>query len=202
MGTNSPDYFQTSVIHNTWLFIDLISVTKVLLDQISWNIFIMEPGVQRDKWGNTFAVCFLSLESSSSLHSEYSFTMNVFFASRETLKRKVSGNSGASPVSPGSKRDAHLCAVCSDYASGYHYGVWSCEGCKAFFKRSIQGTRVLLAAALVCYFCFQFGRWHFRNVTVGLVGTQSTWWAVWKITCLWGWVWRWVDCFKHRALCL
>nr|KAF6484258.1 estrogen receptor 2 [Rousettus aegyptiacus] len=59
---------------------------------------------------------------------------------RETLKRKVSGSSCASPVtSPSSKRDAHFCAVCSDYASGYHYGVWSCEGCKAFFKRSIQG---------------------------------------------------------------
>uniref|UniRef100_A0A8C5VRP0 Estrogen receptor beta n=1 Tax=Microcebus murinus TaxID=30608 RepID=A0A8C5VRP0_MICMU len=59
---------------------------------------------------------------------------------RETLKRKVSGSSCASPVNgPGSKRDAHFCAVCSDYASGYHYGVWSCEGCKAFFKRSIQG---------------------------------------------------------------
>ncbi|XP_055451402.1 estrogen receptor beta isoform X2 [Psammomys obesus] len=60
--------------------------------------------------------------------------------SRETLKRKLSGSSCASPVtSPSAKRDAHLCAVCSDYASGYHYGVWSCEGCKAFFKRSIQG---------------------------------------------------------------
>uniref|UniRef100_A0A673AAU5 Estrogen receptor 2b n=1 Tax=Sphaeramia orbicularis TaxID=375764 RepID=A0A673AAU5_9TELE len=35
--------------------------------------------------------------------------------------------------------DMHFCAVCHDYASGYHYGVWSCEGCKAFFKRSIQG---------------------------------------------------------------
>ncbi|XP_036062506.1 estrogen receptor beta isoform X1 [Onychomys torridus] len=59
---------------------------------------------------------------------------------RETLKRKLSGSSYASPVtSPTSKRDAHFCAVCSDYASGYHYGVWSCEGCKAFFKRSIQG---------------------------------------------------------------
>uniref|UniRef100_A0A5F5PPF5 Estrogen receptor beta n=1 Tax=Equus caballus TaxID=9796 RepID=A0A5F5PPF5_HORSE len=59
---------------------------------------------------------------------------------RESLKRKVSGSSCASPVtSPSSKRDAHFCAVCSDYASGYHYGVWSCEGCKAFFKRSIQG---------------------------------------------------------------
>ncbi|XP_007940471.2 estrogen receptor beta [Orycteropus afer afer] len=59
---------------------------------------------------------------------------------RETLKRKVSGSTCTSPVaSPSSKRDAHFCAVCSDYASGYHYGVWSCEGCKAFFKRSIQG---------------------------------------------------------------
>ncbi|KAM4852856.1 estrogen receptor beta isoform 2-T4 [Thomomys bottae] len=59
---------------------------------------------------------------------------------RETLKRKISGSSCASPVpSTSSKRDAHFCAVCSDYASGYHYGVWSCEGCKAFFKRSIQG---------------------------------------------------------------
>ncbi|XP_004837473.1 estrogen receptor beta isoform X2 [Heterocephalus glaber] len=59
---------------------------------------------------------------------------------RETLKRKMSTGSCASPVtSPASKRDAHFCAVCSDYASGYHYGVWSCEGCKAFFKRSIQG---------------------------------------------------------------
>lgn len=38
------------------------------------------------------------------------------------------------------KADMHFCAVCHDYASGYHYGVWSCEGCKAFFKRSIQGT--------------------------------------------------------------
>lgn len=37
------------------------------------------------------------------------------------------------------KSDMHYCAVCHDYASGYHYGVWSCEGCKAFFKRSIQG---------------------------------------------------------------
>lgn len=82
--------------------------------------------------------------------------MNVFFTPRETLKRKISGSNCASPVtSPSSKRDAHFCAVCSDYASGYHYGVWSCEGCKAFFKRSIQGTRVLLAASFIFHFCFQ-----------------------------------------------
>ncbi|XP_067411025.1 estrogen receptor beta [Emydura macquarii macquarii] len=67
---------------------------------------------------------------------EHALPMN-----RETLKRKSNGSDCTSPVvnSPSSKRDAHFCAVCSDYASGYHYGVWSCEGCKAFFKRSIQG---------------------------------------------------------------
>ncbi|XP_063189656.1 estrogen receptor beta isoform X4 [Chroicocephalus ridibundus] len=67
----------------------------------------------------------------------------VLPVTRETLKRKSNANDCTSPIAnnPGSKRDAHFCAVCSDYASGYHYGVWSCEGCKAFFKRSIQGSR-------------------------------------------------------------
>ncbi|XP_053098212.1 estrogen receptor [Pangasianodon hypophthalmus] len=53
----------------------------------------------------------------------------------------ASGPSGASGTSGaiGLVKEIRYCAVCSDYASGYHYGVWSCEGCKAFFKRSIQG---------------------------------------------------------------
>lgn len=150
----------------------------------------MIPGRQRDK---CCMLCFCVFLENLSFPFN-TFYKNIFFASRETLKRKVSGSSCASPVtSPGSKRDAHVCAVCSDYASGYHYGVWSCEGCKAFFKRSIQGTRVLLVVSLVFHFWFQIVWQKFHH-----------WLLVHKVlderfrgSCVFG---GGVDCFKFKAL--
>ncbi|CAI4227371.1 unnamed protein product [Auanema sp. JU1783] len=38
--------------------------------------------------------------------------------------------------------DSSVCAICSDRSSGLHYGIYTCEGCKGFFKRTVQNKRI------------------------------------------------------------
>ncbi|KAJ7997223.1 hypothetical protein DPEC_G00226740 [Dallia pectoralis] len=48
----------------------------------------------------------------------------------------------ASTASAKSSGPSHkICLVCSDEASGCHYGVLTCGSCKVFFKRAVEGWR-------------------------------------------------------------
>lgn len=52
----------------------------------------------------------------------------------------------AAPPSP-----SQLCAVCGDTAACQHYGVRTCEGCKGFFKRTVQkGSKYVCLAEKCC----------------------------------------------------
>lgn len=51
---------------------------------------------------------------------------------------KLSKHKNLFPKSASPGEGHILCKICGDKASGFHYGVFSCEGCKGFFRRTIR----------------------------------------------------------------
>ena len=51
------------------------------------------------------------------------------------------------PPRPPSNDQMMICMICEDKATGLHYGIITCEGCKGFFKRTVQNKRVYSCVA-------------------------------------------------------
>ncbi|XP_031645484.1 glucocorticoid receptor isoform X1 [Oncorhynchus kisutch] len=63
------------------------------------------------------------------------------FSSSFASSTSRQGVGAASCTTQGKAGTAHkICLVCSDEASGCHYGVLTCGSCKVFFKRAVEGT--------------------------------------------------------------
>lgn len=46
--------------------------------------------------------------------------------------------SGLSPTPGKALSPVLMCKVCGDTSSGKHYGIYACNGCSGFFKRSVR----------------------------------------------------------------
>ncbi|XP_019141587.1 glucocorticoid receptor isoform X2 [Corvus cornix cornix] len=70
----------------------------------------------------------------------------TFFSSCLHPGMRSDVSSSPSTTSTSTGPPPKLCLVCSDEASGCHYGVLTCGSCKVFFKRAVEGQHNYLCA--------------------------------------------------------
>ncbi|XP_047235569.1 glucocorticoid receptor-like isoform X3 [Girardinichthys multiradiatus] len=125
--------------------------TPGLQDQKAFGAYSNLPGAGESwiggkRYGDSSGIPSTSdgLPSAATLGSfPVSFTRYELSSSPRTGENNSTAVTGQSK--PGGQ--AHkICLVCSDEASGCHYGVVTCGSCKVFFKRAVEGQHNYLCA--------------------------------------------------------
>ncbi|CAF0843209.1 unnamed protein product [Adineta steineri] len=65
-------------------------------------------------------------------------TLNLPATSTMICNIELQDNSSRFHTIPNINSPKYQCLVCNDFSTSHHYGVRTCEGCKGFFKRTIQ----------------------------------------------------------------
>ncbi|XP_027020953.2 glucocorticoid receptor [Tachysurus fulvidraco] len=104
---------------------------------------VYTPQATDDEWGRGFRNTNNAMQqrASNSFTATQSFTTNY-----ASLTARPEANTAMSSGTGKASGTHKICLVCSDEASGCHYGVLTCGSCKVFFKRAVEGQHNYLCA--------------------------------------------------------
>ncbi|EDW46451.1 nuclear hormone receptor FTZ-F1 beta [Drosophila sechellia] len=84
----------------------------------------------------------MKVEAASTASSSVQEAQNL---SMDSSNLDTVGLGSSHPASPAGISRQQLinspCPICGDKISGFHYGIFSCESCKGFFKRTVQNRK-------------------------------------------------------------